>query len=312
MNQSPTLVIPVGVAGSGKSTYYQQHYPTFTQVSADTWRYKINNHKQPDNNTEEKVWQETGRQLAQAIKQRNNIFYDNTNRSRKRRSILYQQAKQHQYHVIAVWFVLPMVTLVNRDQQRPDRVGREVQWHQLCSIDPPIIGVDCDEIITVTTTDTMVKHNVYQFCNHFMALNDNIAQRYELQTQQPEHDYYHDNSIVAHDFDAYTLGVNSGNEQLATVAQWHDLGKIFTRSYDPMYARVHYYNHEIVSSYLYASYCVYHHQYNQLAMQTSQLIRWHMILFDNNISRKLQQRERLTTTMCNTLNQFHRIDIITT
>lgn len=309
----PTLYLPIGVAGSGKSTYYKHHYPNTVYISADKVRASINNNEMPQAETEDQVWRQVQKQYHDALIKQQNVYYDNTNRSRKYRVDVVSQAKAKGYQVIAIWFIMSFKTLVQRDNQRDRHVGKQVQWTQFCTIDPPIIGIDCDEIEPVFDDQYQFDKSMdpEEFACDFMALTPQINQRWHHQLNVPETDQFHTESMHEHNLNVETMAneLDHRDHQMIELAQWHDIGKVFTRTYDPMYARVHYYGHEILSSYLYAIHAMYLQQYNANAMQTSQLIRWHMQPFNGTFSKKLIRREHLTDEMINKIKQFNQIDI---
>lgn len=301
------IVVPVGVAGSGKTTLYKEKYSNFVRISADEIRKEINDDIKPNKETEQKVWNEVDRRLSRVMKEGKDIFFDNTNRSRRKRISLFKQAHAKQYEVKIIWFCLPFKKLIEQDRQRNSSVGIEIQFKQLCSIDVPIRGIDCDGL-EIIKSDFERTNDIIEFASKFMSLNEGTEKRYVNEFYVPVNDLYHKESVFEHLQKAIEL---SENEQMKELARWHDIGKPFTKTFDPIKCRTHNYNHDVVSAYLFSAFHVMNDDFGKEQMKISQLIRWHMSPFNELLqkSKRLKEREHITSEMEKMLIEFNKIDI---
>jgi predicted kinase len=83
-----TLILSIGIAGSGKSTYLRKHYPLKTIVCPDNIRKEITGNIS-DISRDNEVWNEVYNQLEKNLEKYNLAVLDATNTtSRYRKSIL--------------------------------------------------------------------------------------------------------------------------------------------------------------------------------------------------------------------------------
>ena len=130
MNQK--IIIAISCPAGGKTTYYRkmllQH--NYTYLSADAIRKELlgNENDQSKGNLIFKTFYE---QLEQAIKDKKNIFVDNTNVTRRYRKDIIKRVKKYNndYFIIGLVFQVPFYKLLWRDLWRKKRVGYKVIKH---------------------------------------------------------------------------------------------------------------------------------------------------------------------------------------
>ena len=157
MTQKPILYLPVGIPGSGKSTYLRT-LPNTIVISGDSVRgeffgnenfqysddflkskgYNPDNLKYWDktNICNKFIWEEVNKRVHNALEQGFNVGYDGTNLSPKIRKNVFNQ-----YHEIAnievLYFDVPLNICIERDAQRTRTVGEDVIRQMSTRIVPP-------------------------------------------------------------------------------------------------------------------------------------------------------------------------------
>ena len=97
------LVLFIGIPGSGKSTFYAQHFlNTHVRINRDMLRTK----------TREKIL------IEACFKSKQPFVLDNTNVTREKRAAYIAQAKQAKFRVIGYFFDCPAPEAVKRNEQR--------------------------------------------------------------------------------------------------------------------------------------------------------------------------------------------------
>lgn len=106
-DQRPELVVFVGIQGSGKTTYYHEHFAaTHVHVSKDLMK-----------NAREKESRQRS-QIAEALREGRSVVVDNTNPTLYDRAPLIAAGREHGARIIAYYFEAPVRMAVARNQQR--------------------------------------------------------------------------------------------------------------------------------------------------------------------------------------------------
>lgn len=142
----PELVVMVGLPGSGKSTVIRQRYPNHVVVSSDDIIEKL---ADADGKTYDEVFKQyIGRASGEmkstfknAVKNDENIVWDQTNLSKKKRRGILQQIPDH-YRVVAVVFNIPDKVRAERAGQR---TGKTIPDHIMKSMERSYNPVTKDE-----------------------------------------------------------------------------------------------------------------------------------------------------------------------
>ena len=137
-----TIIFNIGAPSSGKSFYYLNNYSdkNYTYLSADAIRKELlgDENNQSQGNYIFKVFYQ---RLEEALKNKENIYIDNTNATRKSRKDIFKRIKKYNtnndYHIQALVFIVPFYKLVWRDLWRKKRVGYKVINRFLLKLELP-------------------------------------------------------------------------------------------------------------------------------------------------------------------------------
>jgi len=140
-NESKELVIPIGPAGCGKSTYRMKNYSKYTLICPDLIRFKILDSENTkiyfDYEFESQVWKQVYILFDEAIKCGYNIYFDATNLTQKRRYPLVCRALRKGYKIHMIYFNIPLEVALERNTKRERKVPDEVIKEQFEKLEPP-------------------------------------------------------------------------------------------------------------------------------------------------------------------------------
>lgn len=143
---SPEIIVMVGLPGVGKSTVINREYPSHTIISSDDIIEKL---ASDEGKTYDEVFQQyigraTGEMKANfrtAVKNNENIVWDQTNLSKKKRRGILNQVPQH-YRKVAVVFEVSDRTRYERMEQRQ---GKSIPSHVVKSMEKSYQAPSKDE-----------------------------------------------------------------------------------------------------------------------------------------------------------------------
>lgn len=236
----PIFEMLIGVAGSGKSTYAQKRKKELVEVfqeeaeivSSDAIRGELwgdeSDQREP-NKVFEVMLARTREYLSRGI----NVIYDACNFSEKyRKHTLHNIENIHCYHIATVLIERPEVC-IKRQTLRERKVPDYVIWRQIKQFQMPHESEGWDGI------------NV--LCNSYDSteLEIILLPVKDFDQRNPHHSCALDKHLVlASD---YARG-HKFDSNVIQAALYHDIGKIFTQTFDEN-GIAHYYNHENVSAY---------------------------------------------------------------
>lgn len=119
-----TLVLLVGLPGSGKSTFAETHFPHDAIVSTDRLREQLSNNIQNQLVTQ-KAWQIARRMVEERLKHGEITVLDAQNLIEGDRAQFYEIAKSAGARVEAIFLNVPPEKSIERDKGRTKKVGAE-------------------------------------------------------------------------------------------------------------------------------------------------------------------------------------------
>lgn len=237
----PTLILCVGIPGSGKTTYaekYVKEHPNAIHISSDRIRAELwgNEAIQGDNNEVFSLMQ------SRAIEALNNglsVVYDATNITRKDRSYIIALCPKFakiECHII--W--APIETCIERDAARERTVGKEVIDRMLKRFQPVWYdeGVDVIKLIRPENFDiTKYGHQIVEAMN------------------VPHDNPHHSLSIYNHCEKACAIAESRKmGSDLECAAFIHDCGKPYVKAFVNSKGEksdiAHFYSHDNVGSWI--------------------------------------------------------------
>lgn len=239
----PTLILLVGICGSGKSTYakkYIEQHDNTIHLSSDSIRAELwgDEATQGDNN---EVFSLMQSRAIEALNNGQSVVYDATNITRKDRSYIIALCPKFvkiECHII--W--APIETCIERDSARERTVGKEVIDRMLKRFQAPYYDEGIDEINIIRPE----KFNSVQY------LND-VFNVMKIPHDNPHHtlDIYN-HCEAAQDY-AYKCGKDdTGLVMLA--AMMHDAGKPYCKAFVDSKGNpcetAHYYQHQCVGAWI--------------------------------------------------------------
>ncbi len=147
--KQPILYIAIGASGSGKSTIFKKlksHNPNLNYFSWDQLRLDWYDSEDYSNawklaNEDKSFNLKADVHFRNLLKQKQDLFVDNTNLTEKRRLSFIIPAKKLGYKTVAIIFNVPLKTLIDRQTTRNDKyVPEESVKGQFNSLQPPTKG----------------------------------------------------------------------------------------------------------------------------------------------------------------------------
>ena len=151
----PSLVVLVGAAGAGKSTFAAKHFDASAILSSDAYRALIAGHEAEQRATRA-AFGRLHRELARRLGEGRLTVVDATNVERPARRALLVRAAAAGLPAVAIVLDLPMDVVIGRNNGRVGRVVPEsVVRHHLrrlrSSLDPPAPGLSAEGFLQVVT-----------------------------------------------------------------------------------------------------------------------------------------------------------------
>lgn len=239
----PSLILLVGIPGSGKTTYaekYIKENPDTVHLSSDKIRAELwgNEATQGDNN---EVFSLMQTRAIEALNNGQSVVYDATNITRKDRSYIISLCpKFAKIECYIIW--APIETCIERDATRERTVGKEVIDRMLKRFQAPWYDEGLDEVKVIRP----------DYFDYLQYLSDVYASM-KIPHDNPHHtlDIY-EHCCAAQDYVLTSYKDDTGLVALA--AMMHDTGKPHTKAFvdgkgNPCEA-AHYYQHQCISAWL--------------------------------------------------------------
>lgn len=274
----PNCYIMIGLPASGKD-YYIEKYREENEivVSSDGIREELFGDVNDQKHNGE-VFNEMFKRACAALKNGQNVYYNATNINRRRRINLIKEIKNN-IKVDICFYAVVIATpyercLINNDE-RKRKVPKEVIKRMYYHFEPP-------------TFEEGFSHCILEQLFENVDLNAIKKDAYEVSHDNPHHSLTigeHMNSAYFH-MSQYLLSNKMDDDEcknriynliLVDAAEWHDIGKVETKTFRDEIA--HYYNHQNVGAYLYL--CSEEAHYSPDYLAVANLIYHHMDFFDD-------------------------------
>lgn len=235
------LIVLVGVPASGKSSL-SEHYARlgYCVLSSDKIRAEMRaGDPAGDTPPHGRVFEQINIQARAALSKGQSVLVDATNLGRRRRMTFLRQFARIGCTRRCMLLITPVPVCLRRNAHRPDdaRVAEEDMHRMIGGFECPVPGEGWDEIVPVVCPEP------YRAPLELMA---------GFEQDNPYHSRTlegHTQAVVEH------LNANGHREQLQRVGRYHDVGKLFTKSFINVHGErmdhAHYRGHENYGAYLY-------------------------------------------------------------
>jgi predicted kinase len=143
----PELVLMVGLSGSGKSHYIEQHLPHHHLIALDELRDHLAGGRM-NQKKNSRIFQKAKDSLKEALRKPNKIVWDATNLQLDRRRSLVRLAWDYHAYVRLVVCLTPWQTVLSRNREREFPVPDEALRKQLKAFEFPFMSeADCVDIV---------------------------------------------------------------------------------------------------------------------------------------------------------------------
>lgn len=238
----PTLILCVGIPGSGKTTYVKQCikknsnaiHLSSDQIRAELWG---NEAIQGDNS---EVFSLMQSRAIEALNNGQTVYYDATNITRRDRACIISQCPKFvKIDAHIVWSSIE--TCIERDAARERTVGKEVIDRMLKRFQAPYYDEGIAEIKVIYSDGSY--HRDYRN-RVFLAM--------DIPHDNPHHELNIRNHCVAAHIHADKLP--DYDEDLSTAALYHDIGKPYVKAFVDSKGEpceiAHYYQHQCVGAWM--------------------------------------------------------------
>jgi predicted kinase len=315
LNLRPKLFFMIGLPASGKSYHSQEIAKTHNAiiVSSDSIREEVLGDIN-DQSNQWYVFQIVHDRIKSNLLNGNNVVYDATNISSKRRMEFLRQINNIDCEKIAVLILTPYDKCLEQNKNRDRNVPVDVIKRMYLNFDVPYYFEGWDKIDIKYEINDLKKYSI-----------DKIFERLDIINQDSP---YHTLTVGQHCRKAkdYIIQKHGVNYDVVFATFLHDIGKEFTKTFINHKGETtdiaHFYNHENVSAYdgiliflemiskLIPEYDYENYQNNILQiLHISQLIKFHMRLHNTNTEKSKQKLINLVgEDFYNELMMVHEAD----
>lgn len=239
----PSLILLVGIPGSGKTTYAEKYIPYHPKhavhLSSDNVRKELYSDESIQGDPSE-VFSIMQKRAIEALNNGNDVLYDATNITRRDRAGIIGVCPKHvkiECHII--W--APIEICIERDSARKRTVGKVVIDKMLKRFQAPYYDEGIHEIKVVFPDDF---NRGQYFDNYIDAMNI------------PHDNPHHTLNIEDHCFHAalYIRKHYCNDFMIEKAAEYHDIGKPYVKAFIDSQGNTcevaHYYQHQCVGAWI--------------------------------------------------------------
>ena len=278
------LIIMCGISASGKSTCAKELSvkENATIVSSDKIRAELGDIS--DQSQNEKVFQIFYKRIKQLMIKNEDVVADATFLTIKSRKQIIEMAKRYNYYIECDLVVKDINSCIKDDNLRQYSVGERVILKQVKRFQIPFKEEGLNKIKIVNNVKAPVISDYVEFHKQLDCF--------------VQHNKYHNMAVGKHQRLSYAYAKNNNYPLLLLKAiQSHDIGKLFTQTFDEN-NQAHYYSHENYGAYLrlcdflYDIYNVIDDEYEQYALDIVFYINYHMVIQNSCTTEKSTNKYR--------------------
>lgn len=237
------FLMAIGLPASGKDTLYKiELKDNYIHISSDGIRAELGDIN--DQTQNDKVFNIMYKRTIDELNKGNNVYYNATNLSQKRRVHLLNslKAKCNNVEYNCVFLCTPYMDCIERNAERKRTVPEYVMERMIKSFMPPAYAEGWD--------------NIYIYNTGCKSIDlDTLLKEAE---SIPHDNPHHTRSIGFHMYmaaDLYKSEHNMAMDEIWLALRYHDIGKCFCKTYTDFKGNptsyAHYYGHECVGAYFY-------------------------------------------------------------
>jgi len=262
------FIMMVGLPGSGKSLRAKNLAVKENAIihSSDTLRQELFGDENTQDNNEE-LFTELHRRIKQDLKGEQNVIYDATNISYKRRKVFLEELKKINCEKICYLVATPYEKCLDQNKSRKRQIPEYVIKKMYLSFYIPQYYEGWDKI-NIIWNDEEYNFDIHELFNGANGLN-------KISQDNPNHTL----TIGEHCLKCAGICEELVDDfELNMAALYHDIGKRFTKQFKNSKGEdtdiAHYYQHHLVSAYDSMFYLRWLDDYTML--NVVKYIQWHM------------------------------------
>lgn len=311
----PVLFLLMGLPGSGKSTLANELYvgrdteskPAI--FSSDALRLEMFGDEDDQEHNEE-VFNELRNRIKASLRDGNDVIYDATNISKKRRIAFIKDIGKLSCFKVCISVMTPYDFCLKSNKNRERVAPEDVVNRMYLNWNPPSFDEGFDDVVLAYRYESDEERNKFTLDNFFTG---------DIQANNiPQENSHHSYTIGDHcrKTGAYLLEKYPEETILHTAGLLHDVGKVFTKS--PLNSKgendgeYHYYNHQCVGAYDSLFYTDVLELSINDSLELANLIYYHMMPFTTwKDSKRKENKDRnlIGEVFFNKVMKLHEADL---
>ena len=228
------LIMLVGIPASGKTTIAKEYEKNgYVWHSSDEIRLEFLLPQTKEGNIE--TFNILHKRVHEDLKNGKNVIYDATNMSRKRRIGFLRSLNKIECFKKCIFTLASIETCKERNLKRENPVPDDVYDKMVSIFSAPFVIEGWDEIQVIVTDQSAIKRI--------------SKEELDIDQENPNHKLSLYNHMIQSKLELEKID----RKDLSDVGFYHDIGKLFTKTYWGDDGKAHYPRHENWSSYIYLS-----------------------------------------------------------